>query len=1015
MKLFTHIFIYRPVLATVISLLILLFGLRAIDKLQLRQYPEVKNTQITVTTSYPGASAALVAGFITDPIQRAVASADGIDYLVSTTSDGVSVINANIKLNFDPDKAFTNIMSKVSEVKNVLPTESQAPVIQKSTGESVALMYLSYTSNTMNAEQITDYVSRVVQPKLETIQGVAGAEILGASVFAMRVWLDPYKLAAFHVTPADVSAALQNNNFQAAVGSTKGEYIAISINANTDLHDVTAFQKLVVKNEGDTLIHLEDVAKVELGSQSYDFSVSFNGEKAIFVAINQTPSANPLSVISDVYKVLPSITRAFPPGLSQKVVYDATKYIRASIKEVIKTIVEAALIVILIILLFLGSFRTTLIPVVTIPLSLVGACSLMLALGYSINLLTLLAMVLAIGLVVDDAIVVVENIYRHIEEGMEPLKAALRGASEIVLPVISMTITLAAVYAPIGFMTGLTGALFTEFAFTLASAVILSGIIALTLSPMLCSKLLTSDLDKNRYVHFINAKFDGLRILYQRRLTGVLLFRPVVLVFSAVVLVSCYFLYITTQEQMAPAEDKGVLFMISSAQENANINYIQSYNSQYESIFKTLPGLEDYFIVNGMNGPNSGFSGLILKPWSERKESIITLQMLAQDKVNEVAGLETFIIPLPPLPTSGGMMPIEFVLTSLGDFKELYEIAEKIVLSAKQSGLFMMIQSDLKYNKPQIDLNFNREKAAQMGIQMEDIAAQLSTSLSGGYINRFSLNSRSYEVIPQLLRQYRLNQEDLNNIYINTQSGKLVPLSTIATLTRSVQPNQLSQFQQLNAVTITGMAKPGQTVTKGLDFLRTEANQYLTNGMSYDYGGQSRQLMQEGSSLMITFFFSLIIIYLVLAAQFESFRDPLIVMVSVPMSICGALIPLNILQGIVDVSINIYTQIGLITLIGLISKHGILMVDFANHLQKEENLSLQEAILKAAGIRLRPILMTTAAMVVGVVPLLLAQGPGASSRFNIGLVIASGMAIGTLFTLFVLPTLYTYLAEDKIV
>ncbi len=1007
---FTDIFIKRPVLATVVSLLIFIVGLRSINDLQLRQYPEMENTVITVTTAYPGASPDVIQGFITSILEKSIASADGIDYLTASSSQGVSTIQAYIKLNYSPDTAFTDIMSKVAEVQGQLPSEAKQPTIEKSTGATVALMYLSFFSSEMTPEQITDYITRVIQPRLQTISGVASADIFGGSKFAMRIWLDPQRMAALRVTPNDITDALKKNNFQSAPGKTKGEYVAFNISAETGIHDVDTFRNMVVKQQNSVLIRLQDIANVELGSETYESLVTFNGQKAIFVGINATPAANPLIVIEDVRKLLPDLEKNFPPSLGLKIAYDSTRYISASLEEVIKTIVEATVIVILVIFLFLGSLRSVTIPIITIPLSLVGVCTFMLALGYSLNLLTLLAMVLAIGLVVDDAIVVVENIYRHIEEGLSPVDAAIKGAREIATPVIAMTITLAAVYAPIGFMTGLTGALFKEFAFTLASSVIISGIIALTLSPMMCSKVLNANLSQGRMVHYLDTKFEELKETYRRRLHAVLNYRPVVAVFAILVIISCYFLYSTTQSQLAPDEDQSVLFAQSTAPQYANIDYLTAYTAEFDKIFKSFPETEAYFAVNGMNNdPTSAFSGIILKPWNERSRSQQQLNPIIQEKVRDVAGLKTAIFPLPSLPVGGTPLPIQFVINSTSSFELIYQISQQIEEAARKSGLFIFIDNSLKFNKPELVVHIDRNKAGQLGISMQDIGNALAISLGGNYINLFSMEGRSYEVIPQVLRELRLNPQQIANIYVKAANGTMVPLSTMVSITEAAKPNNLAEFQQLNAATLQGILVPGKTIGDALDFLKKQADKILPKGMGYDFAGQSRQFIEEGSALIYTFFFAIIIIFLVLAAQFESFRDPFIILISVPMSICGALIPLNL--GLA--TINIYTQVGLITLIGLISKHGILMVDFANKLQVAEKLSVREAIEKAASIRLRPILMTTASMILGVVPLLIATGAGAVSRYNIGLVIATGMLIGTAFTLFVVPTMYTYFAKDR--
>ncbi len=1004
----TDIFVRRPVLAIVVSLLIFIFGIRAVNELQVRQYPKMENTVITITTIYPGASAQLIKGFVTTPLEKQIASADGIDYMTSISDDNVSTITCYIKLNYDSNAAFTDIMSKVSAVRGELPSNAKDPVLTKDTGQTTDLMYISFSSDKMTPEQITDYIVRAVQPKLQTVSGVSRASILGGKTFAMRIWLNTPRMAALGVTPTDIAQALQNNNFQSAAGKTQGEYVATPIDAATGLENVQGFKNIIIKATNNKIVRLQDVAKVELGSQSYDSSVYFNGKPSIFIGVSSTPLANPLTVISDVRKLLPEIIKSYPPNLSSKVVYDATIYIKASIKEVMVTIVEASVIVILVIFLFLGSLRTVIIPIVTIPLSLIGVLGLMLVLGYSINVLTLLALVLAIGMVVDDAIVVVENVYRHIEEGIAPFQAALVGAREIAVPIISMTITLAAVYAPIGLMGGLTGALFKEFAFTLASSVVLSGIIALTLSPMMCAKLLTIDIGKSPLVHYIDTKFDKLKNYYQSRLHSVLNFRPVTLVFAGIVLLSCVFLYSTSQKELAPEEDQGALFVSVTAPQYANLNYLEKFTNPMNQIYSGIPATSDFFTINGAGTVTSAISGLILKPWDQRTQTQRQVNTSLQQQLrNNIAGVRSLVYPLPSLPVGGSPLPIQFVVNTIEPFEILYPYTLQLLQAAQKSGLFLIITNTLSYDKPQIHLNIDRDKAAQMGVNMANIGNALSIALGGRAINSFNMQGRSYDVIPQVGQEFRFNPDVVKQIYISTSSGKLVPLSTFVTMSTSTQPNNLSAFQQLNSATLNGMLMPGHTIAEGLSFLQTQANKIFPKTIRYDYAGQSRQYIQEGSALVYTFMFSLIIIYLVLAAQFESFRDPFIILISVPLSICGALIPIN--MGFA--TINIYTQIGLITLIGLITKHGILMVEFANQLQREEGVSIREAIERAASIRLRPILMTTAAMVVGVIPLLIATGAGATGRFAIGIVIAAGMLIGTIFTLFVVPTIYTFLAR----
>ncbi|EHL31042.1 efflux RND transporter permease subunit [Legionella drancourtii] len=1001
---FTDLFIKRPVLAMVISLLIFLFGINAIYNMQIRQYPRMDNTVITIMTGYPGADADLIAGFITSPLENAVASAEGIDYMTSSSTQGLSTITLNIKLNFDPQVAFTDVTSKVQQTINQLPKEAQQPVVLKTSDSSTALMYISLDSTEMTPQQITDYATRVVQPQLQTVDGVAKAEILGGSTYSMRIFLNPIKMAALNVAPADVSAVLAKNNFLTAAGNTKSEYVAISITAKTDLNDATQFSNLIVKSDKGSIVRLHDIAKIELGSQNYDSSVTFNGKKAVFISITPTPTANPLTVISDTRKLLPSIIKEFPPSLTGTIVYDATAFIRASLDEVTHTIIEAGIIVIIVIFLFLGSLRSVLIPIVTIPLSLVGVCTLMLMLGYSINLLTLLAFVLAIGLVVDDAIVVVENVHRHIEEGKSPFDAAIIGAREIATPVIAMTITLAAVYAPIGFMGGLTGALFKEFAFTLASAVIISGIIALTLSPMMCSKVLSANISDGKFVHFLDTFFNKLKDKYQRTLHSLLDTRAIMLLFAAVVILMLPYLYTHTSAETAPDEDQGFFFVMAVPPQYATLNYIEAFTKPFDEIYKSFPETENFFTVNS----KQPVSGMVLKPWNERTKSQFALKQPLQDKLSQVAGLNAFAIVPPPLPGGGGGPPVQFVIKTTNDFQSLLDISSQLAEKAKKSGLFIYVDNSLKFNQPQIELTINRSKASEMGLDMQAIGSSLTSALSGNYVNYFNLQGRSYQVIPQLTRSFRMSPEQLGRIYVKSVNGTMVPLSTVVTAVEKTAPNAATHFQQLNSATIQAIMMPGKTLGEGLHFLQEAANETLPKGFSYDFGGASRQFMQEGSALVFAFIFAIIIIFLVLSAQYESFRDPLIVLISVPMSICGALIPLNL--GLA--SINIYTQVGLITLIGLISKHGILIVDFANHLQREKNLDRRAAVEEAAGIRLRPILMTTAAMVFGVLPLLIASGAGAVSRFDIGLVIATGLLIGTCFTLFVVPTMYTYIAED---
>ncbi len=1007
---FTDIFIRRPVLASVVSLLILLIGLASAFNLPVRQYPEITNTTITITTVYPGANAELIKGFITTPIQQAVASAEGIDTLTSSSQQNTSLVTLNLRLDADPDRAVADVLAKVNQVKSQLPREAQDPVVIKQTGETTALMYMSFNSKDLTASQITDYLTRVIQPKLQAINGVANAQILGGQTFAMRAWLNPDKMASLGVTPIDVRNALAANNFTSAAGQVKGDYVQTTINAETSLVTPDAFRKLVVVARGDALIRLDDIADIELGPEGADSSSVFDGLKAVFVGIFATPSANPLTVIRTVRETFPEIQRQLPAGMDAAIAYDATKFIDASISEVQKTLLEAAGIVIVVIFLFLGNLRSTIIPIVTIPLSLIGVMFCLLALGYSINLLTLLALVLAIGLVVDDAIVVVENIHRHIEEGLSPHEAALVGAREIAVPVISMTITLAAVYAPIGFVSGLTGSLFREFAFTLAGAVIVSGIVALTLSPMMCSKLLKHDTSGGRFTRFLDGLFEGLKQRYQRRLHGSLNYRPITLLVLAGVIAGTGLIYSTTQAELAPEEDQGILFNIVKTPQSGNIDYTENVTAELYKVFSKVPEKAHVFAINGMgNNVHQAFAGMLLVPWEERQRTQKQVQQGLQQQLAGITGATVFSFARPSLPGSTGGPPVQMVLTSSADYPQLASLLAELQAEAQKSGLFIFTDTDLKFDTPQIELKIDHDKANRLGITMADIGGSLATLLGGNYVNRFNMYGRSYQVIPQVPREFRLTADWLTRYQVRTSTGALVPLSSVASVSQSVQPNALTSFQQQNSALLQGAPFPGRTVGEAVAFLKEKAAEKLPQGFGIDFMGESRQYVQEGSSLVITFVFALIIIYLVLAAQYESFRDPFIILVALPTSMFGALFPMIFGAA----TINIYTQIGLVTLIGLISKHGILMVDYANNLQESEGVSPREAIERAAAIRLRPILMTTAAMVVGMVPLLRATGAGASSRFAIGLVIAGGMIVGTLFTLFVTPAVYTYLARDR--
>ena len=1004
---FTDLFIRRPVLALVVSLLILLIGLKCMLGLQIRQYPQLYNTTITVTTVYPGASPDLVEGFITTPIEQAVATAEGIDYLTSNSIQGTSTVTAYIRLNYDPSKALTDVMAKVQQVKYLMPTAAQDPIIIKATGQTTAVMYIGFSSSELQSAAISDYLTRVVQPLMATVDGVASADILGGQTFAMRLWLDPAKMAARGISAADVSAAIRANNYQSAPGQAKGFFTVTNISAQTGLADVNQFKRMVVKSAGGALVRLEDIAKVDLGAQSWTSSVAMNGQHAVFIGVQATPTGNPLSLVKGVRKLLPEIQRNLPPSVKMQVAYDSTKFIQASIDEVQFSLGLAVAIVVAVIFLFLGSFRSVLIPIVTIPLSLIGAGIIMTTLGFSLNLLTLLAMVLAIGLVVDDAIVVLENIYRHIEEGKSAPQAALIGAREIAGPVIAMTLTLAAVYAPIGFLGGVTGTLFREFAFTLAGAVIISGVVAVTLSPMMCSLLLSRTSAQGRFARLIDRVFSRLAEAYGRRLERSLDYRPVTALFALAVFLALGFMYLNTKKELAPEEDQGVLFALTKAPQYANLDYSDYYGAELEKAFTSIPEADLRFVVNGRFGPTQGIAGVILKPWGERARTAQQLKLVLQQKVNAVEGLQAFVFSLPPLPASIGGLPVQMVVYSTGDFVSIFSAMEKIKAAARKSGLFIVVDSDLAFNQPTIEIDIDRSKANDLGVTMQAIGDTLALMVGENFVNRFNLEGRSYEVIPQVPRLDRLTPDSLTQYYVTAAGGQQVPLSNLVTVKTTTAPNALTRYNQLNSATFQAVPMPGVTMGQAVDFLEKQAAT-LPTGFSHDYLSDARQYVQEGNQLVATFVFALIVIFLVLAAQFESLRDPLVILVSVPMAISGALLPLFF--GLA--TINIYTQVGLVTLVGLISKHGILMTEFANQLQISEGLDRRRAIERAARVRLRPILMTTAAMVVGLVPLVTASGAGAASRFSIGIVVVAGMSVGTLFTLFVLPAVYTVLAKD---
>jgi multidrug efflux pump len=1001
---FTDLFVKRPVLAIVVNLVILIAGLQSIRSLSVRQYPRSDIAVVRVSTAYVGANADLVRGFITTPLERVIASADGIDYMESSSAQGISTITVHLKLNYDTNDALTQIQAKVAQVRNDLPPEAEAPIIEVENADTqFAAVYLSFSAPELDQNQITDYLIRVVQPRLSAISGVQRADILGDRTFAMRIWIKPDQMTAHGISPSMLREALARNNYLSALGRTKGSMVSVNLVANTDLRTPEEFRQLVVKEERGVVVRLGDIADVVLGAENYEEDVRFNGQTAVFMGVWVLPTANSLEVIKRVREEIPVLQAQMPAGMTASIPYDATAYIEDAIDEVLTTLSETLIIVIVVIFLFLGSLRSVLIPVVAIPISLVGAVFLMLAAGFTINLLTLLAIVLSVGLVVDDAIVMVENVERHIHGGKRPFRAAIDAARELVGPIIAMTITLAAVYAPVGIQGGLTGALFREFAFTLAGAVIVSGVVALTLSPMMGAKLLRSGQSERGFAGWINRRFDGLRRVYLRTLASTLRYRPVVLVFWVLVVLLMVPFYMFSQKELAPAEDQGVVFSILQTSANSTIDQTKLFAEQVAEVYRSFPESAGIF---QLTFPTGGFGGFVTKPWSERTKT--TQQLLTEVAVplSKIPGIRAIPLTPPPLP-GGGDFPVDLVIASAAEPQQLREFANQLVPKAFESGLFMFADADMKFDQPQAEVVFDRDKLRSQGVSLSQAGLDLSTLLGGDYVNRFSIQGRSYKVIPQVKRTERLTPDQLSHMYVTGSDKELVPLSTFASIRTSAEPRELKKFQQLNAIRIQGVIPPPVPLDQALSFLENEARAILPQGFTIDYAGESRQLRTEGRAFLGTFLLSAVLIYLVLAAQFESFRDPFIVLAgSVPLAISGALM----FSFLGLTTLNIYSQVGLITLVGLVSKNGILIVQFANHLQ-ETGLDKLAAVVEAAGTRLRPILMTTAATVAGHFPLVMATGPGAGARNSIGIMLVSGMIIGTAFTLFVVPSIYMLVAR----
>lgn len=1015
---FTDLFIRRPVVAVVVNLLVVIAGVQAIRSLNVRQYPKSENAAVTVTTAYVGANADLVRGFVTVPLERVIAAADGIDYIESESKLGLSTIKAHLKLNYDSTKALAEVSSKVDQVRRDLPPEAEVPIINiESSDTQFASAYLSFSSNVLKQNEITDYLVRVVQPRLSAVEGVQRADILGARTFAMRIWLKPDRMAALNIAPAQVRAALAQNNFLAAVGQTKGSLVQVNLTANTDLRSVKEFQQLVVRERDGVVVRLGDIADVAMGAEDYDSMVNFNGQTAVFMGIWPLPNANSLDVIQRIRTELDAVQRDMPEQLQARVAYDGTSYIRSAIRDVQKTLGETLLIVVIVIFLFLGSLRSVLVPVVAIPVSLVGAVFLMQTFGFTLNLLTLLAIVLSVGLVVDDAIVVVENVERHLREGRTRTEAALRGARELVGPIIAMTITLAAVYAPIAFQGGLTGSLFREFALTLAGAVTISGLVALTLSPVMSAKLLRAGHEQHGFAGLVNRGFERLKATYARHLDASFRARGAIYVAWVVVSLLAIAMFRLSPRELAPTEDQGVVFGIVNTPSNSTLDQLTPATKAVHQAVSSLPEANFVFQITF---PNGGFWGVGLKPWDERERTAFEIQPEVQGKVHPIAPIQTFPI-LPPALPGGGQFPVELVLASTAEPAEILGFAEQLQQKAMESGMFAFPPLvDLKLDQPQSEIVIDRDKVAELGLNLQQVGQDLGAAVGGNFVNRFSVAGRSYKVIPQVSQTERLNPEQLKDIYVTGPGGTLVSLASIATIRDSVTARALNRFQQLNSVKISGVAI--RPLDEALTFLEDQAAQILPKGYTIDYTGESRQLRVEGNRFVSAFLLAIVLIFLVLAAQFNSFRDPFVILAgSVPLGLFGAMavtflkMPNPNMPFWTDgftTTLNVYSQVGLVTLVGLVSKNGILIVDFANRLQ-EEGLSKVDAVRQAAVTRLRPILMTSVATVFGHFPLTLVTGPGAKARNSIGLVLVTGMIIGTAFTLFFVPAIYLLIAKDR--
>ena len=1033
---FTDIFIRRPVLAVSISLLIIILGLQAISKLAVREYPKMTTTVITVTTAYPGADANLIQAFVTSKIEEAVAQADNVDYMSSSSRPSSSSITVKMKLNTDPNAALADVLAKVNSVRSELPSGIEDPTVTSSTGGS-GIMYISFRSNKLDASQVTDYIQRVVKPQFFTVEGVASVDIFGASEYALRIWLDPQKMAAQNLSATQVMSALSANNVQTAAGNDNGFYVVYKNKVDTTTKSVDELSKLIVYSNGDKLVRLRDIADIELNKSSDNARAVANGSDSVVLAVNPTSSANPLTVAEKILPLYESIKNNLPDAIQTDILYDRTVAINNSIEEVVKTIIEATIIVLVVITMFIGSFRAILIPVITIPISLIGVIMMLQTLDFSINLMTLLALILAIGLVVDDAIVVLENVDRHIKLGETPFRAAIIGTREIAVPVISMTIALIAVYSPMALMGGITGTLFKEFALTLAGAVFISGIVALTLSPMMTSKLLKDHSVPSKLEERVNRTLTKINNAYAYVLDLVMANRKCMVFFAAIIFATLPIMFKSLSSELTPTEDKGAFLAIGSAPSNVNVDYVQAAMAPYQKILTDTEEVQFAMTISGVPSTNQSLNVVTLKDWKDRSRSQAQVLAELNTKAKGIPEVSVSGFAFPEIETGEQGPPIGFVISTSQGYADLANVAGKFLEAMQKSGKFVYSSLDLKFDTAQMHIKIDREKAGTYGITMKQISATLGSFLSAATVERVDIDGRAYKIISQVKREDRLSPQSWDNYYVSAANGTSVPLSSLVSMTLEPQPSSLPRFSQLNSAVISAVPMPGSSIGDAIQWLKDSSKELLPQGYNYDFKGEARQLVQEGNALAVTFVLAVVIIFLVLAIQFESIRDPMVIMISVPLAISGALLALNTpgaIQGLLGMlghvtgisyfnelsgkisgegsTLNIYSQVGLITLVGLITKHGILMCEVAKEEQLNHGKSRIEAITEAAKVRLRPILMTTAAMIAGLIPLLYATGAGAVSRFSIGIVIVSGLAVGTLFTLFVLPVIYSYVASE---